>query len=162
MALTAAQGGGRAGISFDEKAWAKVVNRYVRAADKVSLVQRGLVSWAMAEGIKEARHQIDTLVYKAPRSASGYERTGDTRQAISKKAGPTFVPGYGATGTIHVDQSVANRKGFYYPFILNRGRTDIRYYPRPFWSATKAVMRVRLGAQGRIALRQLHQELAIG
>jgi len=161
MALTLAQGGGRAGISFDEKAWAKVVNRYKNAAEKVGLVQRGLIAWAIQQGIQEARHQLDTLVYKAPISASGYVRTGNTRAAVSKKGSVTWSPTSGATGTIHVDQAVANRNGFYYPAVLNRGRTDIRYYPRPFWTATGAVMRVRYERQGRTALRQLHQELTL-
>lgn len=161
MALTLAQGGGRAGISFDEKAFAKVVNRYVRAADKVSLVQRGLVSWAMQQGIQEAQHQLDTLVYNAPITPSGYVRTGATRRAVGPKDRPSFVPGVGASGSIHVAPAGANRKGFYYPRILNRGRTDIRYWPRPFWTATKALMKVRYAARGRAALRALRQELRI-
>lgn len=163
MALTAAQGGGRAGISFDKAAWGKVVNRYKNASEKTALVQRGLVSWAMQEGQKEAKHQLDTLVYKAPITASGYARTGHTRGAVSPKEKAAFVPGYGASGTIHVDPAVANRKGFYYPAVLNVGmHKHPHYYARPFWTATRAVMRVRYGAQGRVALRQLRQELAIG
>lgn len=162
MALTAAQGGGRAGISFDEKAWGRVVNRYKNAAEKVGLVQRGLIQWAIGEGIKEARHQIDTLVYKAPVSASGYERTGHARQAITRKGSVVWAATVGASGTIHVDQAVANRRGFYYPAVLNVGmRKHQRYYPRPFWTATRAIMRVRYRARGRLALRQLHQELRI-
>ena len=163
MALTAAQGGGRAGISFDEAAFTKVVKRYKNAAEKTSLVERGLISWAMQEGQKEAKHQLDTLVYKAPLTASGRARTGHTRSAVGPKEKAAFIPGYGASGTIHVDPAVANRSGFYYPFILNVGmRKHPRYYARPFWTATKAVMRVRYGAQGRVALKQLHQELSIG
>lgn len=162
MGLTLAQGGGRAGISFDEAAFAKVVNRYKNAAEKTGLVQRGVVQWAMDEGIKEAQHQIDTLVYKAPISASGYVRTGDTRRAISKRKGVSWSPGLGASGEIHVDQYVANRNGFYYPRVLDAGmRKHPAYYPRPFWLATGAIMRVRYAAQGRVALRQLHQELRI-
>jgi len=162
MALTIAEGGGRAGISFDEAAWTKVVNRYKNASEKVALVQRGLVQWAVAEGIKEARHQIDTLVYKAPITASGYIRTGDTRRAITRKTATTWAPRAGASATIHVDPAIANRNGFYYPAVLNVGMRKRRaYYARPFWTATKAVMRVRYAAQGRIALRQLSQELRI-
>lgn len=163
MALTVAQGGGRAGISFDEKAWAKVANRYKNASEKTSLVQRGLVSWAMQEGQTEAKHQLDTLVYKAPITASGYVRTGATRGAVGVKERAAFVPAYGASGSIHVDPETANRRGFYYPFILNVGmRKHPAYYARPFWTATRAIMRARYGARGREALKQLHQELSIG
>jgi hypothetical protein len=162
VALTLAQGGGRAGISFDEPAFRKVVDRYKRAPSKVSLVQRGLIAWAMQEAEKEAKHQLDTLVYQAPVSVSGYVRTGHTRVAVTAKGPAVYVPGMGASGTIHVDPAGANRKGFYYPFILNRGRTDIRYYPRPFWTATRVIMKVRYTRQGRVALKELAQGLRVG
>lgn len=161
MALTLAEGGGRAGISFDEAAFARVVNRFKNAAEKTGLVQCGLIEWAMTQGIQEAQHQIDTLVYKAPISKSGYVRTGATRSAITRQGSASLTAAGGASGTIHVDPTMANRQGFYYPAVLNRGRTDVDYYPRPFWTATKAIMRVRYDAQGRVALRQLHQALAI-
>lgn len=149
------------GIAFDEASFRRVVNRYRDSPTRVALVQRGLVAWAMTEGVRQAQRFIDQLVYNAPIPRSGYRRTRATRRAISKREGISWYRGVGAGGEIHVDRFVANRDGFYYPAILNRGRSDIRYYPRPFWSATAAVMRVRYREHGEAALRELKQRLLI-
>jgi len=148
-------------IAFDEAAFARVVDRYKDAPARVALVQRGLVSWAMTEGVAQAKHFIDQLVYDAPVSRSGYRRTKATRRAISKREGISWSRGVGAAGEIHVDRFVANRDDFYYPAILNRGRSDIHYYPRPFWAATASVMKIRYRQQGALALRELKQRLLI-
>jgi hypothetical protein len=167
-----------ASIAFDEAAFDRVVKRYKNASEKVTLVQRGLVEWAMKEGIKEAQNQIKAMVYSKPaRSGNVYKggkfygvyatrRTGTTLRAISAKGS---VGGWMSTGveistsgTIHVDRNVANRKGFYYPWILEHGmRKHPAYYPRPFWSTMANLMRARYAAHGREALRQLHQQLRI-
>lgn len=154
-------------IAFSQQDFDRVVKRYAKAVDKAALVSKGVVAWGQAEAIKEARHQLDTLVYKAalpPSAGPGYERSGRTRRAVSKRPIITeSLPGGRGemvTGEVFVDRNIANRDGFYYPAVLNRGRTDIRYWPRPFWSATKALIKVRYEKHGPEALHALRKDIA--
>src|ERR1044071_8369960 len=132
------------GIAFDGAAFARVVRRYQGAQEHVRLVQTGLVSWALTEATKEARRQLVAMVYSQPaRQGNVYRggrflgthasvRTGATMRAITRRGGVSWSPGAGAAGEIHVDPSIANRAGFFYPIVLERGRRWTRYYPRPF------------------------------
>lgn len=139
--------------------WDKVVKRYKGARDQVGLVTYGVAVWAQDTAVREAQHQIDTLVYKAPLPPSagpGYERTGRTRRAIRKD--PIKRTPLGAFGNVRVAKE--DFPAFYYPWILNRGRSGTSYWPRPFWTAMLALLRIRYRLKGREALRELRMKLS--
>jgi len=136
-----------------DASFAKVVKRYAQAADKTAIVLRGLQHWAQAEGVAEARRQLDTLVYDAPVSKSGYKRTERTRKAVKTRGDNEII--------VDMSAAVNPRSGFYYPPVLNRGRTDISYEPRPFWNNTKLVMATRFKMQGEESLRTLRVALKV-
>jgi len=98
-------------------------------------------------------------VYDAPLPASAgadYVRTGATRRAIRKGEMPKIEGVVGkVTGEVLVDPDMANREGFFYPYILNRGRTDINYAARPFWRNTKIIMAAWFRQQGRRVLVEI-------
>lgn len=133
--------------------WDKLIKRYTGVADQPRQVMRGVVSFAQDYMIQESTHFLDVLVYDTPQRGK-YERTRNTRRAIRKL--PIEGTGVNVSGVVHVDASVANRDGFFYPAVLNRGmRKYPRYYPRPFWTAARAMVQTQFRLQGRKALEQL-------
>jgi hypothetical protein len=149
--------------------WDKLIKRYINATDKVGLVSAGVVKFMQREAIKEAQHQLDVMVYSQPlqnntsqndyssrgrfMGTSIHARTGNTRRAVLSRNFTQYA--HGASGEVYVDPEVANRDGFFYPAILNRGISGTRYYARPFWSAMEALIRVKFAKTGRAALKKL-------
>jgi hypothetical protein len=151
----------QSGIEFDEGQVAAIRARMQSAPRLTSLAMHGLADESAQKMVDEARHQIDALVYSAPLSTSGYARTGDTRRAIEVK-GTTMTSGGAARSTVWVNPGIANRKRFFYPRVLNRGRPGTTYYPRPFWTNTVALMRVRYLAGGMKVLKELKRNFGHG
>jgi hypothetical protein len=136
--------------------WSRNIARFGAGNLMAKTIMHNDVLMAASEGRREAQRLLDLYVYQAPLPTSagvGYQRTGKTRRAVSIR-GASWA-GLGVSAGVYVAKDIANRLGFFYPFILNRGRTDINYAPRPFWTQMKALMRARRRAQGLRALREI-------
>jgi hypothetical protein len=105
------------------------------------------MAWAQRLGVQTARQQLDHYVYHAPLPPSAakdphyleHARTGRTKDAVK---GETISLG-AFSARIYVDR--ADYPAYYYAWILEHGmQSHPAYYPRPFWSSTKRIMKVRL------------------
>jgi hypothetical protein len=144
-----------AGIEMSSN-WSRQLARFGEGNRIARQIMEQEVVTAAGQGRQEALRLLDHFVYQAPEptsSRTGRGRSGRTRQAV-KIRGSSFA-GAMVTAGVYVDPAVANRNGFFYPFILNRGRTDVHYAARPFWTQMIALMRPRRRAQGLLALAQI-------
>ena len=128
----------------------------------------------------EARQQLMEMVYRAPLpksvrprrgsihggalSRNTYlevmqRRRGDTYKAV--RYGPVVPMGgnltYGETKTDITAFGSGDRPGvkIYYPYILNRGRNDIEYNPRPYWTVMYRIMAARVKELGGVELKNM-------
>jgi hypothetical protein len=147
----------QAGVTFTASKspnWGKLVNRYRNVNGSQELVKTGLIKWAMAEGVKTARDQMDQAIYHTPLPPGGV-RTGLTREAVVERPG-FKAGGRGDSGAIAVDIAKFQT---YYPRFVEDGTS--RMAARHFWRSTRALMDARFKAQGREALKTLKLQLVV-
>jgi hypothetical protein len=136
-------------MSFTEfsPSWGRTVAKMARAETVVLAEGSLLMAWAQRLGVQTAREQLDRLVYKAPLPPSAandphyleHARTGRTRDAV--KGEPISLGSF--SSRIFVDR--ADYPAYYYAWVLEHGmQKHPAYYPRPFWSVTKRIMKIRL------------------
>ena len=114
------------------------------ASGKFAAIIDGAVELAMEMFKDQVIYFLDVLVYNAPLPPSaddhpGYlerSRTGRTRDSVSIQRIGTAV------GEVYVDES--NYPEFFYAIVLEKGRKDIRYYPRPFWQSAEMMLVLNL------------------
>jgi hypothetical protein len=146
-------------VTLDPK-WDETVARLASTNAYMRRETEVLVALAAEECVKEARHQLDVMVYNAPLPPSAgsrgpYQgRSGATRRAV-RVWGPAHTVLGGAEALVIVDPSIANRKGFFYPAVLEAGRPSVNYWPRPFWRATRSIMAIRFRLMAEVVMERL-------
>lgn len=148
---------------LDKPLWDKYIIRWRNQATGLfTAVNEHMIHNLLDETVKTAQHHLDVMVYNAPlpRSAETHpnyfstRRRGRARASVKQK-----MTGKGS-GVAYVDR--ADYPGYFYALSLEFGLSRWpAYHARPFWSATRATMEVKLRTHGELAIRELRNAFRI-
>ena len=148
------------------KEFQKVSRRY-KNVDVAKIIDQGIALWGADLMVKEAKQQLDILVYEAPLPASAgpnyldHARTRRTRNAVKRQRMRGGVPGNWRAFTAYVDKKIYD--DYYYASILNYGGKPggrmQNYKARPFWNNAAKIVQALFKRQGLKVVTEIKNEL---
>jgi hypothetical protein len=132
-------------VTLDKRAL-QMAGRFAAAKGIIDLEIKNFVEQQQKKAVATARKYLNLYVYDTSQTANS-RRTHLTYEAV--KAEPVSFGSSNGYGMVHINRGLFPT--FYYPFILNRGRSDIHYQPRPFWKHTIRDMRGTAPKDAKIA-----------
>lgn len=105
----------------------------IMAAKSIALMRK-----LQDEAVEQARKSLDSYVYDAPLPPNS-RRTRTTYNAVER--GPLKVGLATVSGQIRLNRE--HFEGFYYPYVLEFGRSNANQMPRPYWQDAYKKMRKR-------------------